>query len=234
MHDGDVRRAVLAHLADIYGADPSTRVVEEMGVWSGTVRVDIAVVNGKLSGYELKSNSDTLERLPYQVEIYGKVFDHMTLVVGDKHAEKALRIIPKWWGCVMASMHDGKVKLKSKRKGRQNPQPDPSVVVQMLWKDEAVAVLEKHGLANGWRSKRAGEISARLLSEIPFRQLRDHVRDALKVRQRLGQLAPSQFDMPIDTEADPAPRASRGSSRVVSNGVDHVVSPAVSQRETVW
>jgi len=203
MRDSDVRSAVKDWLEAEHAQDPNTRIVEEMGIWSGTVRVDIAVINGELSGYELKSNCDTLERLPYQSEIYGKVFDRMTLVVGDRHAKKAISLVPRWWGCAIASMgHDGVV-LKWKRKGRKNPTRDPKVLVQMLWKEEAVSVLEQHGLANGWRSKRAAEIGDRILSEIPFSALMEHVRQALKARQRLGQLTYSQFDVSVDTVADP-------------------------------
>ena len=64
MRDRDVRQALLAHLAELHAGDPDTRIVEEMGVWCGTARIDVAVVNGELCGFELKSERDTLERLP--------------------------------------------------------------------------------------------------------------------------------------------------------------------------
>ncbi len=58
--------------------DHDTKVVQEMGVWNGTVRIDIAVINGELGGFELKSDSDNLLRLPAQAELYSRVFDRMT------------------------------------------------------------------------------------------------------------------------------------------------------------
>jgi len=67
MRDSDVRRAVKASLGAEYAHDADTRMVEEMGVWSGSVRIDIAIINGALTGYELKSDRDTLERLPRQL-----------------------------------------------------------------------------------------------------------------------------------------------------------------------
>ena len=203
MRDSDVREAVRNWLRAEHADEPDTRLVEEMGIWSSAARVDIAVINGELSGYELKSNSDTLDRLPNQIEIYGKVFDRMTLVVGDKHADSALRVVPRWWGCVIATMRDDKVILRHKRKGRTNPTQDPTIVVQMLWKEEAIAALEMHGLDKGWRSRRASEISDRLLSELPFSKIAEHVRNALKVREKLGQLASSKFNMAIDAVAHP-------------------------------
>jgi hypothetical protein len=201
MRDSDVRQVVRSWLEAKYAHN--SRIVEEMGVWSGSVRIDLAVINGELHGFELKSNSDTLERLPRQAEIYGKVFDRITLIVGDRHAEKAVDVVPSWWGCMVASMPNGEVTLRWKRKPRVNPSQDPNVFVQMLWKEEAIAILEKYGLANGWRSKRASEIGSRLLSELPFQRLAQDIRSALKIRERLGQLSSSEFNVPVDAVTHP-------------------------------
>lgn len=207
MRDSDVRRAVREMLDDRHAGDCDTRIVEEMGVWSGAVRVDIAVINGKLWGYELKSNSDTLERLPRQVEIYGKVFDRMTLVVGDRHSDEAIESVPYWWGCMVARMRENDlVGLRWKRRPRANPAVDPTILVQMLWKDEAVSILEKYKLADGWRSRRAAEIANRLLTEIPLKRLSEEIRSALKVRPKLGQLMSSEFNVTVDAIADPTGR----------------------------
>lgn len=73
MGDSEVRDAVLSKLDRQYFGDRHTRIVEEMGIWSGSVRIDIAVINGQLHGYELKSARDTLQRLPTQAELYSKV-----------------------------------------------------------------------------------------------------------------------------------------------------------------
>src|SRR5665213_2389844 len=102
MRDIDVRIEVRRMLSMKHAGDPDTRIVEEMGVWSGSVRIDLAVINGELNGYELKSDRDTLERLPLQVELYSKVFDHLTLVVGKRHAKKARAQLPPWWGIFVA------------------------------------------------------------------------------------------------------------------------------------
>ena len=75
MRDLDARTAIRRQLHAAHSADPDTRIVEEMGIWSGSVRIDIAVINGELSGFELKSDRDTLERLPNQADLYSRVFD---------------------------------------------------------------------------------------------------------------------------------------------------------------
>lgn len=197
MRDADVRVALRRRLAQKHEGDSTTRIVEEMGVWSNTVRIDLAVINGELSGFELKSDRDTLARLPYQIEIYGKVFDRLTLVVGGKHIDRALGDIPPWWGCISATMKGSGVVLKEVRRGRINPSRDPMVLARMLWREEAIAALETLNLAAGWRSRRADEIAARLVDVLPFSALSATVRNALKAREQLGQSVGDQRKMPV-------------------------------------
>jgi hypothetical protein len=58
------------------------RIIEELGVVHGKSRIDIAVINGLMHGYEIKSDKDTLQRLPEQMNMYNSVFNKVTLVVG--------------------------------------------------------------------------------------------------------------------------------------------------------
>jgi len=98
MKDIHLRTAVIKNLTAIYRNDPPTLIVEEMSVREGRSRTDVAVVNGALDGFELKSDRDRLDRLARQSEIYGAVFDRMTLVVGPRHERQAARMIPIGWG----------------------------------------------------------------------------------------------------------------------------------------
>ena len=182
MRDRDVREAVLKKLSAEYCGDPDTRIVQEMGVWSGSVRIDIAVINGELRGIELKSDQDTLARLPYQAEIYSHVFDRVELVVGSRHTVQATSIVPAWWGITEALQMDGAIEFVTRRKATPNPTPDPFVIAQLLWKNEAIGLLESFDLATGWRSRRVKLIHQRLASELPARTLSYHVRDILRHR----------------------------------------------------
>lgn len=183
MRDSDVRAAVRSKLDADYAGDDTTRIVEEMGVWSGSVRIDIAVINGELSGFELKSDRDTLDRLPFQAELYSRVFDRLVLVVGERHAAKALAHIPDWWGVMIATPGQGVVSLALSRKSQKNPSLDPYLIAQLLWKDEAIFVLESFGLAKGWRSRRVRDIHCRLATELPIDVLSERVRGTLCQRE---------------------------------------------------
>lgn len=183
MRDKDVRAALLRELELKHGHEDGTRVVEEMGVWSGSVRIDVAVINGSLSGFELKSDRDTLDRLPLQAEIYSQVFDHVSLVVGERHAARATEHVPRWWGVVIAVERHGSVVLSPVRDALPNPAVDPYLVAQLLWKDEGLAILAEHGPAAGWRSRRVREIHHHLARELTIDELRAAVREVLKRRE---------------------------------------------------
>jgi hypothetical protein len=233
MRDSHVRAAVLRRLDREYVDDPNTRVVEEMGLWAGSVRVDIAVINGELSGIELKSDRDTLERLPFQSEIYSRIFDRMELVVGARHKEKAKKQVPEWWTITVAAEKDGTIQLETDRAGERNLEPDPYLIAQLLWKEEALAVLEAKGLAKGWRSKRAKLIHQRLASELPLAELSNNVRAVLKARDGwLRQKLSRQLDMPVDSDLDPALQVA-GALGSVSDIIDTRIRPAVRQRTSV-
>jgi hypothetical protein len=199
MRDIDIRRALLVRLLQAHNKDEDTRIVQEMGVWAGTVRVDVAVLNGEMSGYELKSDSDTLSRLPLQADLYSRVFDRMTLVVGSKHLDKAAGLVPSWWGIIRATSSGNDIKLKRVRASKRNVNHEPYVVAELLRKDEAIAILAQYGLAAGWKSKRVKLIHERLARELPVRELSKRVLHVLKNRQDwLGQNGVHQFDVAVD------------------------------------
>ena len=204
MRDRDVRAAVRKRLEAEHFGDPDTLIVDEMGVWSGTVRIDLAVINGEICGYELKSDRDTLARLPLQADIYSRVFDRVVLVVGERHVKKARLIIPRWWGVTIARVRGGEITLVDDRKPKVNPSREPYIVADLLTKDEAISVLAQHGLAGGWRNKRVRAIHERLATEIPLDRLSDCVRSLLRARQNwLGNSSSSVLNVPVDAVADP-------------------------------
>jgi hypothetical protein len=152
MRDKDIREKVRALVAERH--DPKdTLVVDELGLCQGAVRVDVAVVNGSIHGYEIKSDVDTLVRLPGQVVAYSKALDRATVVCGTTHFGKVRVLVPKWWGIMVAESHGGDIILREKRKDRPNPSLDLFSQAQLLWRDEALAALEERELATGLRSK---------------------------------------------------------------------------------
>jgi hypothetical protein len=205
MRDADVRKAILQDLAEEYCGDSSTRIVEEMGIWSGSVRIDVAVINGTLHGYELKSARDTLDRLDAQAELYNQVFDHMTLVTAEKHYYKACRKIPKWWGISIAvPQKDGSVRLRTSRKGKCNKGTVPLQVARLLWRSELLDLLIRYGLEHGLRRGTVDAMALRLCECLAPDLLREEVRGILKTRPMwLGQVMSNQGQMAVNTNSNP-------------------------------
>ena len=133
MLDRDIRNSLKKERFKEHFDDPDTIIVDELGLRHGVSRVDIAVVNGFLHGYEIKSNSDTLLRLSNQVSIYSKVLDYATIVVGEKHTSKVKDQIPEWWGIqVVCSSESGKIEFKDERIYENNPEIDPIALAELL------------------------------------------------------------------------------------------------------
>jgi hypothetical protein len=183
MRDRDVRRVLVEELRLIYGREPGTLIVGEFGLCQGNVRVDLAVVNGSLNGFEIKSDLDTLDRLPTQQEVYSKVLDTVTIVAGRKHVEKILVVVPPWWAIREAAMDAGRVTLSTVRPAQQNPQVDPFSLAQLLWRDEALRVIAEHRLAGAVRGKPRRFLWAILAANLTARELGEHVRQQIKARK---------------------------------------------------
>ena len=162
--DIHLRVAVRARLQKEYADATDTMIIEELGLSHGWARVDLAVINGLLHGFELKSDRDTLSRLPGQVDTYSAVLDRVTIVVGRQHLISVLDLVPEWWGIDVAKFQpDGTVKLSEIREPEDNPKPDLLATAKLLWREEALILLEQAGAANGYRSKARIQLYERLV-----------------------------------------------------------------------
>ncbi len=64
MRDAQVRQAFHRSVLRAANECNDTVVIDELGLKNGIVRADIVVLNGKMIGYEIKTDRDTLKRLP--------------------------------------------------------------------------------------------------------------------------------------------------------------------------
>ena len=184
MLDKDVRQAVKDKILKAHINDPSTLVIDELGLDHGRNRVDIAVINGELHGYELKSDSDNLLRLPQQSMTYSSIMDKVTLVVGEKHAQEAINIIPDWWGIKIATMnHRGIVNIVTYRRNKKNKDIDPFELSKLIWKEEALALLAIK-IKVDWRIRKLTrkDIYKLIVDTFSLNEIRDNTRAILKSR----------------------------------------------------
>ena len=175
---------------------PNTLVVDELGLMHGKHRVDIAVINGHIVGYEIKSDEDTLYRLPEQITAYNKVFDRVTIVVGVKHADEVYKLVPDWWGITVAQRGErGAINFECKRPANFNLNLDHFSIAQLLWKNEVISILSEFEIPANTLTQRRSELYRLLVELMKPSDLHRRVRDCLKTRKNWRcHPQPSQYD----------------------------------------
>lgn len=182
--DSDIRRVLLADLQHRYNDPKHDLIVEEFGCKSA--RADVAVINGSLHAFEIKSDSDSLDRLSSQIEAYRGVFEYVTLVCGRRLLNRARASVPTWWGLQRAECIGGQVVLRQLRSPKMNPAQDSFALARMLWKTEALTCLRRYGHRVVTSKNSADEVSRAVASHIPLPDLTDEVRQAIKARGGSG------------------------------------------------
>jgi hypothetical protein len=159
-------------------------VIDELGLNHGRSRADIAVVNGHLVGYEIKSDSDSLDRLAEQIKSYNAVFDWAFIIVGERHVKSIEKYVPDWWGLILSvTGRRGAVNFKTLRKGRRNHNIDPISVARLLWRSEAAEVLRQRGLPKKSLRQPRAALYEQLVEILSNRELRQTIRESFKKRK---------------------------------------------------
>ena len=162
--------------------DGESCIIPEMGLSAHTVRIDIGVVNGSLVGYEIKSEHDTLARLPKQMEVYDQIFDHITLISGAKHLPKLIKLLPAHWGILVPGIVNGKPDFLVEREPTQNPNRVAYTIASLLWHEEAKELLEQYGLCRLGKLRR-WELWEKVAEHFTLDEVSSHVRSIIKSRK---------------------------------------------------
>lgn len=180
---------------------PELVAVNEFWVPQSHERADLALIGRELKGYEIKTERDTLLRLPRQALAYGRIFDRCTVVVASRHVEGAIRHLPEWWGVTEISTN-GHVNFTNHRSARRNADLDPETLVRLLWRSEVMSALSKLGIdlpANASRMM----MWQTLLDRADMRELRGIVRRALRHRDgRDARIRTRRFTQVGEDEAN--------------------------------
>jgi hypothetical protein len=174
--------------------------VDELWVPRSHERADLAVIGQSMDGFEIKTERDTLRRLPRQIDAYGRLFDRCSVVVAQKHHDQAAQMLPVWWGITTAHVNGG-VSFTEIRQPQRNPSIDPEILVRLLWKEEATIALMKLGAPPDEGASR-GVLWRALLEAASLSQLRSAVRRALLNRDPArARIATRRFTAAATTQA---------------------------------
>jgi hypothetical protein len=148
--DSDVRVHLHEYLRREVVKDKDAVVIDELTLQRKDGRIDVAVVDSRLRGYEIKSEADKLTRLTRQTKIYGKVFDQLSVVVDDRHLQHVVKEVPEFWGLYLWLPETG---IGVVREPSQNPEVHKLSLAQLLWRDTALSLLKEHNAHKGMASK---------------------------------------------------------------------------------
>lgn len=200
-----IRDALIASLRANIGEGSRSALIQEFGVRHGSGRVDILVIGDALNGFEIKSDYDSLRRLPRQVRIFSSALDRVTLVVGASLAQRAGRAVPDWWGVWIARPLGEGITLEQHRPASFNPALEILATVKLLWKCEALDVLSDFGEARTLRWRPRLQVYEHLVKTIrDDQEIRRQVRRRLL--SRISNLTRNESQMMVDTCPEPGLR----------------------------
>ena len=168
--DPEIRTALVERL----GPDGvSCRVRHEVWVRGPVeVRIDLLAVTGAdpttgqggiVEAFEIKSDADSVTRLPKQIAGYDQVAQRCWLAVGSRHHTKAAALLPDHWGVLV---HDT-TGLHIDRPAAANPNLNPAVALNLVVGRPALTDLAR-------RAGRTHRPVSRMLTD----ELREHIATA--------------------------------------------------------
>ena len=163
---------------------PDTLIIDELGLAHARSRIDIAVINGYIHGYEIKSAQDNLDRLGSQLKVYRQTLQKLTIVTAPKHMPRILSEVPDWCGVIEAKQGPrGGIRLHPVRSAQSNPDIDPVMLAHLLWRPEVLDLLSKIGYAPKELRHPRKQLYELLCEVLTTRQLTTEIRKFMARRQ---------------------------------------------------
>lgn len=184
MNDPQIRKAFHSSFLQKEHEDRATLVLDELGLEQGKCRADIAVINGSMIGYEIKSDVDTLKRFCLQIETYDAIFDRSSVILTAHHLDEAMNTIPGWWGVIFAEeITRGNIQFRYLRHPRLNANTNDYSIAQLLWRNEAQEILIKLGFRGAELRKSRALLYQEIIELLTQSALKLIVREYLKKRR---------------------------------------------------
>ena len=160
MNDFEIREVLCQH---IDGLGIKVRILDELMI--GKARADVVTVTDRLSGYEIKGDSDSYTRLPIQIKEYDRHFQTNYLVVGTSHRKSVDKHVPEYWGIICVCDEDDP-KLTFLREPEPNPKFKIKSQLRLLWRRELATILKNNNLPK-YAGKSRAFIHGKILERIP-------------------------------------------------------------------
>jgi len=141
MIDFDIREALCAVIDSRH---EKVRIMDELVI--GKARADIVTVTDRLTGYEIKGDTDSYVRLPAQVREYDRYFQQNCLVIGASHLKSAAEHVPAHWGIWCVCESESGAQVQRLREPAANPKFSIKKQLGLLWQTELGTLLQENRL----------------------------------------------------------------------------------------
>jgi hypothetical protein len=148
-------------------------------VHNGNAIADIVAIYLDSHCFEIKSDRDNITRVLRQAEYYDLTFSKITLVTTEKNKQKALEILPAYWGILVASSEEENIKLSYFRKAKMNPNWCSEKALLSLWKSELIDACSNLNLTDLKKSLSREKIASHLSKTQRKSSLRKELNDKL-------------------------------------------------------
>lgn len=132
MDEARVKANVLTQIRNATGRGKKPVVTAEFSLGTSGVRADLALLREQFLGIEIKTERDTLRRLPSQMAAYSRYFERVILVVAPCHL-KNIDLATLHGASVWACEDDGR--LVEKAPGTENQIPQIAYLDLMTLED---------------------------------------------------------------------------------------------------
>lgn len=149
LNDHDIRKAVLEHIRKFKDVE----IREEYTTYSGKSRADIVAINNRMSAFEIKSDYDSLERLPNQIKEYDLTFEKNYIVTGNKYINKISNFVPQHWGIIHVYKQNSNIIFKYCRCPILNPNFDFKCFLGLIDSQTLKKMVMKSNIKTGLTSK---------------------------------------------------------------------------------
>ncbi len=157
-------------------------IINEMVVANWSRRADLAIANGHLQAFEIKSDFDSLKRLDGQLEIFTARFEKVTVVCAPKFTYEVKKKVTPEVG-VIEYLHDSKgIRFKIVQRGRTSPISNKKIYINFLLKKELQLLLFENKIK--FFSESGRSILEKMAENISFSKIRLFVLNAIKKRYK--------------------------------------------------
>ena len=158
LNDRCIRQALIHNL--VKQEHKPRAVIEELRVHNGNAIADVVALFDEAHCYEIKGATDKIERITIQSIYYNTAFRRITLVTTEGNLARALKIVPAFWGILLACNSSTEITFRWLRKPKQNPKFSKELAVLTLWKSEMLELLPQEERRRQPRTVLAQLISA--------------------------------------------------------------------------